>query len=95
MRKEKNGNREAALAHTTIYVNVDKVGQTPHKRMKIGHLSEGASLFSYYFQGVSCEPFLGRTHAPRTSRFRCARTRVRTSDLRWSHFAPAPALLVD
>ena len=48
-RKEKNGNREAALAHTTIYVNVDKVGQTPHKGMKIGHLSEGAFLFSYYF----------------------------------------------
>ena len=50
MRKgKKNGNREAALAYTTIYVNVDKVGQTPHKGMKIGHLSEGASLFAYYF----------------------------------------------
>ena len=47
MRKEKNGNREAALAHTTIYVNVDKVGQTPHNG--IGHLSEGAFLFAYYF----------------------------------------------
>ena len=46
---KKNGNREAALAHTTIYVNVDKVGQTPHKGMKIGHLFEGASLFSNYF----------------------------------------------
>ena len=49
MRKEKNGNREAALAHTTIYVNVDKVGQTPHNGMNIGHLSEGAFLFAYYF----------------------------------------------
>ena len=47
MRKEKNENREAALAHTTIYVNVDKVGQTPHNG--IGHLSEGAFLFAYYF----------------------------------------------
>ena len=47
--RKKNGNREAALAHTTIYVNVDKVGQTPHKGMKIGHLSEGAFLFSDYF----------------------------------------------
>ena len=36
MRKEKNENREAALAHTTIYVNVDKVGQTPHNGMNIG-----------------------------------------------------------
>ena len=49
MRKEKNGNREAALAHTTIYVNVDKVGQTPHKGINIEHLSEGAFLFAYYF----------------------------------------------
>ena len=46
-------------------------------------------------QGVSCDRFLGRTHAPRTSRFRCARTRVRTSNLRWSHFAPAPAPFVN
>ena len=43
---------------------------------------------------MSCDRFLGRTHAPRTSRFRCARTRVRTSNLMWSHFAPAPALLI-
>ena len=41
------------------------------------------------FQGVSCDRFLGRMHAPRTSRLRCARTRVRTPNLRWSHFAPA------
>ena len=46
-------------------------------------------------QGVSCDCFLGRTHKPRTSRFRCARTRVRTSNLKWSHFAPALALLVN
>ena len=46
---KKNGNREVALAHTTIYVNVDKVGQTPHNGMNIGHLSEGAFLFAYYF----------------------------------------------
>ena len=45
-------------------------------------------------QGVSCDRFLGRTHSPRTSRLRCARTRVRTPNLKWSHFAPAPALLV-
>ena len=37
---------------------------------------------------------MGRTHAPRTSRFRCARTRVRTCDLKWSHFAPALALYI-
>ena len=43
---------------------------------------------------MSCDRFLGRTHAPRTSRLRCARTRVRTPNLKWSHFAPAPALLV-
>ena len=43
------------------------------------------------FQGVSCDPFLRRTHAPRTSKNRCARTRVRTFILWWSHFAPAPA----
>ena len=47
--RKKNENREAALAHTTIYVNVDKVGQTPHNGMNIGHLSEGAFLFAYYF----------------------------------------------
>ena len=40
-------------------------------------------------QGVSCDRFLGRTHAPRTSRLRCARTRVRTPNLKWSHFEPA------
>ena len=44
--------------------------------------------------GVSCDRFLGRTHAPRTSRFRTARTRVRTSNLKGSHFAPAPAHLL-
>ena len=42
------------------------------------------------FQGVSCDRFLRRTHAPRTSRSRFARTRVRTPILWWSHFAPAP-----
>ena len=43
------------------------------------------------WQGVSCDRFLGRTHAPRTSRYKSARTRVRTSNLKGSHFAPAPA----
>ena len=42
-------------------------------------------------QGVSCDRFLGRTHAPRTSRFRSARTCVRTSNLKGSHLAPTPA----
>ena len=42
-------------------------------------------------QGMGCDPFLHRTHAPRTSRNLCARTRVRTLILWWSHFAPAPA----
>ena len=41
---------------------------------------------------LGCDRFLGCTHAPRTSRFRCARTRVRTSNLRWLHFAPALSL---
>ena len=40
-------------------------------------------------QGMSCDGFLGRTHAPRTSRLRCARTRVRTPNFKRSHFAPA------
>ena len=44
-------------------------------------------------QGVNCDRFLGHTHAPRTSRFRSARTRVRTSNWKGSHFAPAPAHL--
>ena len=61
---------------------------------KICHLfwfvQSGFSSKDQYSQGVSCDPFLGRTHAPRMSKFRCARTRVRTSNLRWSHFAPAP-----
>ena len=38
---------------------------------------------------MGCDRFLRRTHAPRTSRFQCARTRVRTFILWWSHFAPA------
>ena len=42
-------------------------------------------------QGMGCDPCLRRTHAPRTSRSRFARTRVRTPILWWSHFAPAPA----
>ena len=42
-------------------------------------------------QGMGCDRFLGRTQAPRTSRFMCARTCVRTSNLRWSPIAPAPA----
>ena len=44
-------------------------------------------------QGVGCDGFLHRTHAPRTSRSRFARTHVRTPILWWSHFAPAPAPL--
>jgi hypothetical protein len=32
-------------------------------------------------------PIFG-SHTPRTSRFRCTRTRVRTSNLKWLHFAP-------
>ena len=40
---------------------------------------------------MGCDRFLRRTHAPRTSRFQCARTRVRTFILWWSHFAPARA----
>ena len=43
------------------------------------------------YQGMGCDRFLRRTHAPRTSRFQCARTRVRTFILWWSHFAPARA----
>ena len=31
-----------------------------------------------YMQGMGCDRFLRRTHAPRTSRNQCARTRVRT-----------------
>ena len=46
---------------------------------------------SHFDQGVSCDGFLRRTHAPRTSRSRPARTRVRTPILWWSHSAPAPA----
>ena len=46
--------------------------------------------FTQNSQGVSCDRFLRRTHAPRTSRSRFARTRVRTPILWWSHFAPAP-----
>ena len=42
-------------------------------------------------QGMGCDRFLRRTHAPRTSRFQCARTCVRTFILWWSHFAPARA----
>ena len=42
-------------------------------------------------QSMSCDGFLRRTHAPRTSRSRFARTRARTPILCWSHFAPAPA----
>ena len=38
---------------------------------------------------MGCDRFLRRTHAPRTSRFQCARTRVRTFILWWSPFAPA------
>ena len=38
-----------------------------------------------YFQRVGCDRFLGRTYAPRTFRCRCARTRVRTCNLRWLH----------
>ena len=44
---------------------------------------------SFFNQGVSCDRFFGRTHAPRTSRLRCARTRVRTPNFKRSHFAPA------
>ena len=45
----------------------------------------------HYSQSVSCDLFLGRMHAPRTSRLRPACTRVRTPNLKWSHFAPRPA----
>ena len=40
---------------------------------------------------MSCDRFLRRTHAPRTSKSRFARTRARTLILWWSHFAPTPA----
>ena len=40
-------------------------------------------------QGVSCDPFLRSTHAPRTSRCLRLCTRVCTFILWWSHFAPA------
>ena len=47
-------------------------------------------------QGVSCDRLcVTRTHAPRTSRLRCARTHVRIPNLKWSHFASTPALLVE
>ena len=49
-----------------------------------------STIYSYIIQGMGCDWFLGRTHAPRTSRFRCAHRCVRTSNLGWSHFAPAP-----
>ena len=38
---------------------------------------------------MGCDHFLRRTHAPCTSRFQCARTRVCTFILWWSHFATA------
>ena len=42
-----------------------------------------------FYQGMSCDPFSGRTHAHRTPRFTTAHTRVRTLILKWSHTAPA------
>ena len=50
-----------------------------------------SKLWHTNYQGMGCDHFLRRTHAPRTSRFQCARTRVRTFILWWSHFAPARA----
>ena len=60
-------------------------------------ISKNTFITSIYYilvQGMGCDWFLGRTHAPHTSRLRCARTRVRTPNLKWSHFPPAHALLV-
>jgi len=50
------------------------------------------AVIEAHLQRVGCDRFLGRTHAPRTSRCWCARTRVRTSNIGWSHFAPAHSL---
>ena len=59
-------------------------------RTKVTHFEAKYCKSLYIQQGVSCDRFLGRTHAPHTSRFRSARTRVRTSNLKGSHLAPAP-----
>ena len=55
----------------------------------IGHLSK----LGLKYQRVSCDRFLGRTHTPRTSRFKCTHKRVCTFILWWSHFAPAPFVI--
>ena len=76
-----------------------KEAQSPNAKTEM--LEEAKAMirqsyrYKYYKQGMGCDHFLGRTHAPRTSRFRSARTRVRTSNLEWSHFTPAPAPFVN
>ena len=72
------------------------VGQgTKRGRLKFWERRISMIYLCSKYQGVSCDPFLRRTHAPCTSRFWCARTRVRNSNLRWSHFAPAPVPFIN
>ena len=55
------------------------------KRMGDNDFLDGKKII----QGMSCDPFSGRTHAHRTPRFTTAHTHVRTLILKWSHTAPA------
>ena len=83
--------------HKLTELMVDIVGNQIRKKVRHLFNLKGRLWIARYVetkhQGVSCDRFLGRTHAPRTPRFRTARTRVRTSNLKGSHFAPAPAHL--
>ena len=75
-----------------IQISTEGASMSSDSLLKVHIYKLNAEGNYYEYQGVSCDLFLGRTHAPRTSRLRCARTRVRTPNLKWSHFAPAPAL---
>ena len=58
---------------------------SPKSARKSPRLGPATQLIK--LQRVSCNHFLRRTHAPRTSRFWCARIRARTFILWWLHFA--------
>ena len=82
------------MSDETLSISILKVARKTHNAT----YNQQQELFSFLLhytnlailvQGMSCDRFLGRTHAPRTSRLRCVRTRVRTPNLKWSHFAPA------
>ena len=85
--KQKSHSYKKRTKNTHLYKNTrNMILFSPGTAEVLKFLRWVQAVIEAHLQRVGCDRFLGRTHAPRTSRCKCARTSVRTFNIGWSHF---------